>query len=258
MAAVPDGCGPVADPQRLAQSARIVLVGEMHGTHEYPALVARLACAALEHGRAVTMAFEMPSEEEARLAAYLASDGGPEARTALIADSWFWHKVRDGRSSGAMLLLIEQARRWREAGKPVQAIAIVMPRGGSTAPGAYDAHMAERVRQAAAATPGALLLALTGSMHSRLTPPDHPGPHGAIPTPMGVLLRDLDPVSISTAHHRGAFFGCMPDCRVHDSADAGLALPVPVIRPAPSRGPYTHIVDLGATSASPPAVDVLL
>lgn len=251
LAALPDGCGPVADPQRIAQSARIVLIGEMHGTREYPSLVARLACAALDHGRALTLAFEMPLEEEARLEAYLASDGGPAARSALTAGSRFWHEVRDGRSSGAMLLLIEQARRWREQGKQVRAIALV-------GPGDYDGHMAARIRQAAAAAPDRLLLALTGQMHNRMTPPNMRGRHGPVPTPMGALLRDLDPVSIGNENPRGAFFGCMPDCRVHDSPDAGMPLAVPVIRPAPGRGPYTHIVELGTTSASPPAADILL
>lgn len=256
LAALPHGCGPVEDPQQLARTARIILVGEMHGTHEYPALVARLACQALDGGRPVTLALEMPHEEEARLAAYLASDGGAQASLALTADSPFWQNVRDGRSSGAMLVLIEQARRWRAQGKPVRAITIDKPRA---APGSRDQHMAARVRQAALAGPETLLIALTGNMHNRLRPfeaHDLPVP---IPTPMGVLLRDLTPVSIGSERSRGSFFACMPDCRVHGEQDGGAPLAVPRITPAPDRGrgPFTHLVELGSTTASAPAIDAV-
>lgn len=243
-AALPDGCGPVADPQQIARTAHIILLGEMHGTREYPALAARLACAALDDGRAVTLALEMPQEEQARLAAYAASSGDDEASAALTAGSWFWNKVRDGRASGAMLMLVEQARRWRAQGKPVSIIAIDKPRG---APGTRDEHMAAR----------GLVIALTGNMHNRLTSFEQPGHPVAIDTPMGMLLRDLAPLSLGDLAGRGEFFGCMPDCRVHGSEQRGAALAVPVITAARAPGPYTHTVALGATSASLPALDAL-
>lgn len=208
LAAVSDGCGPVDDPQQLARTARIILVGEMHGTREFPALVARLACQALEAGRPLTLALEMPHEEEARLAAYVASDG--------------------------------------DKGQP--------PR---TAPGTRDEHMAARVRQAAQAAPEGVLIALTGNMHKRLAPFEARDMHVRIDTPMGVLLRDLAPVSIGSERTRGAFFACMPECRVHGAENSGPALAVPRIAPAPKRdrAPYTHLVELGHTTASLPAVD---
>jgi hypothetical protein len=253
-AAVPDGCGPVNDPQQLARSARIILVGEMHGTREYPTLVARLACQALADGRPVTLALEMPQEEEARLAAYVASNGDARAAALLTAGSDFWLKGRDGRASTAMLVLIEQARRWREQGKPISVMTIDKPRAAS---GTRDEHMAARVRQAALGAPASLLIALTGNMHNRLVP--FGDPQVRIDTPMGVLLRDLDPVSIGNERVRGSFFVCMPDCRIHNSNEDGFPLDVPVIVGATDRGrgPYTHIVEVGRTTAAPPAADVV-
>lgn len=252
-AAVPDGCRPIADPGRIVHTARIILVGEIHGTREYPDFVARLACRALASGRAVTLALELPQEEQARLDAYLASSGSPAAATALTAGSRFWHEVRDGRASGAMLVLLEQARRWHEAGKPIRVIAIDKPRG---AEGTRDEHMAAQVRQAAPGRLDALLIALTGNIHNQLGPAHLPG---AADTPMGTLLRDLAPLSLGSESGRGEFFGCAPDCRVHDSDQRGPALAVPVITSAPDRGrgPYTHLVDLGRTSASAPAIDAM-
>jgi len=255
-AANPDGCGPLDDPQQLARTARIVLVGEMHGTREFPALAARLACQALDAGRPATLALEIPLEEDARLAAYMASDGKAQAAAALAQGSAFWHKVRDGRSSGAMLELIEQARRWRAAGKPVQVVAIDKPR---SAPGTRDEHMAARVRQASLDKPESLVIALTGNMHNRLAPFEAKDMSMKIDTPMGVLLRDLAPVSIASERTRGAFFACMPDCRVHSFEGDGPALAVPRIVAAPRRDgmAYTHFVDLGYTSASLPAVEAV-
>jgi hypothetical protein len=253
-AALPDGCGPVNDPQQLARTARIILVGEMHGTREYPALVARLACQALDGGRPVTLALEMPQEEDARLAAYVASNGDAAAAAALTAGSDFWLKGRDGRASTAMLVLIEQARRWREQGKPITVMTIDKPRD---APGTRDEHMAARVRRAALGAPGSVLIALTGNIHNRLAPFGDPNVRA---TPMGVLLRDLDPVSIGSLRTRGSFFACMPDCRVHQSEEDGVPLDVPVIVGAMGRagGAYTHIVEVGRTTAAPPAADAAL
>jgi hypothetical protein len=254
LTAVADGCGPLNDPQQLAHTARIILVGEIHGTREFPALVARLACQALDRGRPVTLAVELPHEEEARLAAYVASDGGAQASAALTAGSHFWHKVRDGRSSGAMVVLIEQARRWREQGKPVRVIAIDKTRGAA---GTRDEHMAARVREAALGTPGGLVIALTGNMHNRLTPLEATHLPMRIDTPMGMLLRDLAPVSLGSERMRGSFFACMPECKVHGLEDGGTPLAAPRIIPARNagRGPYTHLVELGSTTASPPAID---
>ncbi|MCC2973657.1 hypothetical protein [Massilia sp. IC2-476] len=254
-AAVPDGCGPLNDPEGLARSARIILVGEIHGTREYPALAARLACAALDGGRPVTLALEIPQDQQARLDAYMASSGGDSARAVLTSGSRFWERVRDGRSSMAVLALIEQARRWREHGLPVGLIAIDKPRG---APGTRDEHMAARVRHASTAAPELVVIALTGNMHNRLAPPspsEMAGMPMRIDTPMGVLLRDLGPATIGNLLSRGASFSCMPDCRVHGEDEAGPALAVPVIARAPQRGgAYTHVVELGHTSASLPAL----
>lgn len=255
-ATVPEGCGPLNDPQGLARSARIILVGETHGTREYPALAARLACAALDGGRPVTLALEIPQDEETRLAAYMASNGGEDARAALTSGSRFWEKVPDGRPSMAMLALIEQARRWREQGLPIQLLAIDKPRAAA---GTRDEHMAASVRRASLVAPEMVVIALTGNGHNRLLPFPPSGPGGRtvrIDTPMGVLLRDLGPASIGGALERGTFFGCAPDCRVHGAEHEGPAIAVPSIARAPDlgRGPYTHIVELGATTASLPAL----
>lgn len=96
-------------------------------------------------------------------------------------------------------------------------------------------------------------------MHNRLKPFDARELPVPIPTPMGVLLRDLTPVSIGNERSRGSFFACMPDCRVHGEEDGGTPLAVPRITPAPDRGrgPFTHLVELGSTTASEPAIDVV-
>jgi hypothetical protein len=47
--AATEACTPVANAESLIKPGRIVLVGEMHGTREIPAVVADLACMVADH-----------------------------------------------------------------------------------------------------------------------------------------------------------------------------------------------------------------
>ncbi|MGV6492816.1 hypothetical protein ACTUVK_003020 [Stenotrophomonas rhizophila] len=91
----------------------LVLVGELHGTVETPALVGELACAAAADATPVTVALEMDPTEQARIDAYLASAGTAADRSALLAGRFWTRTMQDGRSSVAMAALIERLRSLR-------------------------------------------------------------------------------------------------------------------------------------------------
>jgi hypothetical protein len=165
-AAAPEACPPIAGAPALLTPGRVVLLGEMHGTVESPAFVASFACAGLAAGRAVTVGVEIPKEEEPRLRAFLASEGGPAARAALVQGP-FWDGVwKDGRSSEAMVALLERVRVWKRAGRPV-AVALL---DREDAPGAptRDESMAAAVETAAKAEPQGVVVALTGNLHNQI------------------------------------------------------------------------------------------
>jgi erythromycin esterase-like protein len=113
--------------------ARIVMMGDMHGTHETPRMAAEIACTIARNGTPVTLAIEMPHDEQAALDAYLASDGGDAARSSLIARS-FWRTRDDGLNTVATLGMIDRIRTLRYRGVPLAMLAIDAPSTAWTQP----------------------------------------------------------------------------------------------------------------------------
>jgi len=109
--------------ERLAKIAngegvRFLILGEIHGTKEIPALVADAACA-ISRTRPVVVALEIHTRAQADIDAYLASDGGEAARNLLLDGPAWAIRTADGRSSQAMLDLIETLRVLRQEGAPI-------------------------------------------------------------------------------------------------------------------------------------------
>jgi hypothetical protein len=163
-APVASPCGAPVRGLELLRDDQLVLVGEMHGTEESPAFVARLLCERDE--RPSVLGLEIPASEQAALDAFLASDGEAPALRALVA-SPHWQRAsqeQDGRSSLAMLALVETVRRARMAGRSIAVVAFdVEPGNGDD----RDRRMAQNLMAARAAHPGAALIALTGNIHAR-------------------------------------------------------------------------------------------
>lgn len=182
----------------------LVLVGEVHGTVETPALVGELACAASADGTAVTVALEISAREQARLDAYLASAGTPAARAALLAGPFWTRSTQDGRSSTAMLALLERLRRLNADGRRIAVIAVDEERIGSR-----DVGMAEHITRAV--QPGRRVIALLGNVHAsqRLGRPNLPDY-----APAGYLLRGLAPLGVRVGAHGGEAWVCAPVCGV--------------------------------------------
>jgi len=154
-----DGVGQVIAP------ATILLIGEMHGTEQSPPFVNDLVCTALDRGLPVTVSLEIPVEEADRLAAYLDSDGGQEARAALLTGPFWTSEYQDGRQSAAMLQLIDSLRRDQAAGLPVN---VALLDNMKEKPNGRDAFLASQLVEAAKAAPRDLVIALTGNLHSRV------------------------------------------------------------------------------------------
>ena len=84
----------------------LVLFGEFHGTAEAPAFVAEALAASLDP---VALAIEWPRDLQPAVDAFLATGD----RTRLLAEPHDFWSYRDGRSSAAMLALVDRARRLR-------------------------------------------------------------------------------------------------------------------------------------------------
>lgn len=146
---------------------RYLLVGEIHGTAEAPALFGDMLCAAAGD-RPVVVGVEWPASSQPMLDAFLAADDEATALAALMrAPAW---DRPDGRSSQAMRALLEHVRQLRLGGRSISLLAFdhEIPTPGTS--DVREAAMADRMRQAAAGRPDALVAVLTGWGHA-----DHEG-----------------------------------------------------------------------------------
>lgn len=229
-------------------SPAVVLVGEIHGTDQAPAFVGELACAAAAEGTAVTVALEISAREQARLDAYLASAGTPDARAALLAGPFWTRSTQDGRSSTAMLALLERLRRLHADGRRIAVIAVDEERAGTR-----DVDMAEHITRAV--HPGGRVIALLGNVHAsqRLGRPNLPDY-----VPAGYLLRALAPLGVRVGARGGEAWVCAPTCGVLAVGDQRVGDgPIGYATADRARSGYDGSYTVPVYTASLPAVGVV-
>ncbi len=235
----------------LLQSGAVVLLGEVHGTVEAPAVVSDVVCHALRQDLAVTLALEIPREEASRVDAWLTSAGAAADREALLAGS-FWHSTyQDGRRSEAMLQLLEDARRFAAAGRPVTVRLLDQQGLGGVA---REQAMADALVAAVMEDENHLVIALVGNLHARLAR------GGPISDPMAVRAsarlaeRQVLALVLSSAGGeawtcRSGESGCGPGSLRADDEATGRYVRV---TDKLERG-YHGVIHVGRIHASPPA-----
>lgn len=160
-----NACPPLAGAQDLLKrDADYILMGEVHGTANLPALTADLVCHAAETGRPLIVGIELLPSVQPALDVFLTSDGGPAARAVLLTSpNW---PEKDPRASDAIVALMDRARLARAAGAKVRLLAFDAP---SERPGTSDARetaMARLLIAAKGADPQARVIAQTGAGHA--------------------------------------------------------------------------------------------
>jgi hypothetical protein len=209
-------CGPQPEgSSALARPGRVLLLGETPGTHEIPAAAGALVCHLGRQGVALTFALELPRAEQARVERFLDCAGSAEDRRLLL-NGPFWHRTyQDGRSSTAMLKLLESVRAQRAAGLPIEVLAFDTP----APPEKHDALMAQSLLAERTARPERMLVVLTGNVHARTVPGVQWDPTFR---PLGHFLaqREKDLVSLDVDHAGGASWSCKlaPDKRLQCGA----------------------------------------
>jgi erythromycin esterase-like protein len=196
-----------------AHEARVLVLGELHGTNEAPALAAAVVRQRLDAGLPVTLALEVHAAEQPRLDAFLASNGDDAARTALLRGD-FWQvpaERSDGRRSVAMLALLESMQRFRAAGHDVRVLAFDAGNAGGGAP-RRNQRMAAVLREAIARDPQRAFVVLAGNYHLRRVTPDRMG--GLLsgespPVPTMAHLADLPVFRVNVTARDGEFWACM-------------------------------------------------
>lgn len=236
----------------LADDAtRWIVLGEMHGNNESPAVFADAVCLTAR-SRAVVVALELPEDMQTLIDAYLASDGGVDAQEAILAAP-FWHdSFKDGRSSAAMFLMIERLHEMYRLSM-VQGVVAFQATDFTSRPSQveYEAALARRVQQAAHG--GATVLVLVGNVHARLTEVNF----GTTYLPMAAHLPQGQTITLDIKSLGGETWACTGQpiaCGPIPMRGDGLPLGGPEVRLNEGEGPdYSGALDLGRTiSASEP------
>ena len=257
-------CGePVRGLEALVGRGATVLVGEPLGTREVPSAVGNMACQLGEGGQHVVLGLSLPSEEQPALERYLASAGERADQDALLAEP-FWRQVpRDGRSSRALLVLLERVRRWRAAGRKLDVVAYD---ARDLTGNAREEAVAHRLLQQRRAAPDATLLVLGGNYHVRTDGSTLPWsssfkPFGYRLVQAGVAVKSLD-----TAFQRGSRWTCgvnrhnEAECRIYATAPTEQSYSPPGSAPSVTLFPsvsgegFHGLLHVGVLSASLPAL----
>ena len=236
----------LADLEPLMRPRGVILIGEPHGTNEFPALVEAMVDKQLEAGMSVIVGLELPMTEELELGAV-----GP-----------FWTRApefQDGRSSTAMADLVTTLADRQRRGDAVEMVAIDGPwvAPGSSVPLDYldlleqprDELMATNLLSVMDRTPRACTIVFAGSMHTST--------NGTAWRTLGSILRPWFPILVSLMGQlTGGTRWILPT-----NGEPGFAAGVaPLDLPAgalwadqPGADGHHGYVNIGAVSASPPA-----
>ncbi|HEY4220671.1 MAG TPA: protein kinase [Myxococcota bacterium] len=247
-------CEPIDELDALVAPGRVLLLGELFGTQEVPAFVGAAVCHAASLARHTVVALDIPDQEQPRLDAFLASSGDDGAKAALLGGE-FWTS-RDGRSSTAMLGLLERIRAWRATGVAIDVVAVEPSAGGPR-----EDQMEQHILDARARDPNASVVVLVGNVQSRLTMGYGDRAHYE---PLGYLLRERlrdDVVALDVAYARGTAYndigqgGRVNDVGPSNMIDDDSEQPRPfTISLFPGvHGPHDGNYFVGALHASMPA-----
>lgn len=249
---------PIGGLASYLKPGAIVWFGEMHGTEESPRFVGDAACLAAKVAH-VQLGLEIPHAEQPAFDRYLKSKGSDADRAALIAGP-FWQQA-DGRSSKAMVALVERVRVLRAAGAPIDVVLYddppKMERDGFTPAREVvgrDEAMAKMVMKLR--DPKSIFVALSGNVHSRRTK-GTPWDPNLVPTVAHLVVAKLPVTTFNVSSAGGTMWVCMggpdeePECGEHPNANDGPGTPWTLGPPRDDAHDGVYFV--GAIKASFPA-----
>jgi len=199
-------CDSIPGAGEALQPGTVVLLGEIHGTDQGPSTLERLVCTALDQGLDITVGLEIPIVEQERVSAYLSSKGTDDDRAELISGNFWQRDYQDGRASRAMRNLIVNLRDFATNTKGDLQVVLIDNPGASEG---RDHFMASRLSSAISESPEALVVSLTGNIHSQLDRGNH---FDADYKPMGYKLVGMNPksriISLDMEHSGGSAWVC--------------------------------------------------
>jgi hypothetical protein len=213
--------------------------GEMHGTEESPRFVGDAVCEAARWDR-VQLGLEIWQDEQLRINHYL-MDGD---RTKLL-EGPFW-AAHDGRSTTAMVALLDRLRQIREDGGKVEVVAYDITNEPDR-----DQAMATAV--IGARDPTSVFIGMSGNIHSRRTKWNE-----VTPLVARLIEQHFNVKTYDVSATGGTTWSCTatddhePECGEHpNSNDGGKGTPWSL--GAPRDDSHDGVYFVGPTKAAPPA-----
>ncbi len=235
----------------LLRKHRMIVFGEVHGTNEVPELVSAVTYELAKEGARILMALEVPDLLNGELADFVA---GTTSDDRFLAGEAFWNRPltrQDGRSSRAMLRLLQDVREYRSRGLTIDARGI-----DSIARSAREreASMALNLRTLVDNLPYDHVVVLTGRWHACRSPRFL----GVGPRPMASYFRRGELFLVHISFLGGSSWHCRRrgTCGVHDLPAISNARPLNRVNSLPpndrrARRFDAEIVLASATPSSP-------
>ena len=179
-----------------------LLIGEQHGTAEAPLLVGSVANTFIRHNRRVTLALEIPTENQADLSLFLKTGD-----KSILKRLPFFKGTKDGRSSVAMVNLIEAC--YKKENLSILCFDVNEYVGSD---GARDSAMAQTILKAKQQNPGSVVISLSGNIHANIKKGFRKGYET-----MGYHLKEAlgrELLSLDIRYKTGSAYNCKKDgCR---------------------------------------------
>ncbi|HYH94683.1 hypothetical protein [Hyalangium sp.] len=148
----------------LLKPGLTLLVGEQLGSRETPAVVGDMVCQSSAAGFSVVLGLSIPRTEQERINRYLASPGAPSDQDELLRGPFWRRPFQDGRSSRAIMDLIDRVRALRHYGLFITLVAYDTEEAVGSK---RDALLAEVWEARRKGHPDELFVILAGNTHTR-------------------------------------------------------------------------------------------
>jgi hypothetical protein len=248
----------------LLEPGRTLLIGEQLGSRETPAVVGDVVCQASVAGLTVALGLSIPRTEQARINRYLASPGAPSDQDELLRGLFWRRPYQDGRSSRAIMDLIDRVRSLRNYGLFISVVAYDTEEAIGSARDASLANLWEQRRQA---RPEEIFVILAGNTHTR-TVEGTPWDKDFVPMAKRLVVSEKSLLALDLSYAQGKRWGCDLNRDAKLVCTVVGASPSERVAAAPGQTPYVSMfteptdegyhgmIYVGALSPSLPATSL--
>ncbi len=218
----------------LLQPGRTLLVGEQLGSREAPAVIGDVVCQSAAAGLTVALGLSIPRTEQERINRYLASPGAPSDQDELLRGLFWRRPFQDGRSSRAIMDLIDRVRSLRNYGLFINVVAYDTDEATGSE---RDARLASLWEGRRKAHPEELFVILAGNTHTR-TVEGTPWDKDFVPMAKRLVESEKSLLAFDLSYAQGKRWGCDLNRNAKLVCTIVGATPTERVAAAPGQTPY--------------------